>query len=85
MLKERFKYILAVILYGTVGMFLRFVDLPSEAASLYRGFVGALFILFYRLALRQRPELKAIRKNRVWLLCSGIALGLTGSFCLPLT
>lgn len=80
MLKERLKYILAVILYGTVGMFLRFVDLPSEAVALYRGIIGALFILFYRLALRQRPELKAIRNNIVWLLCSGIALGLNWIF-----
>lgn len=80
MLKERFKYILAVILYGTVGMFLRFVDLPSEAVALYRGIIGALFILLYRLAMHRRPELKAIRNNIVWLLCSGIALGLNWIF-----
>ena len=30
---ERLKYVAAVILYGTIGTFLRFVDLPSEVAG----------------------------------------------------
>ena len=27
---ERLKYIVAVVLYGTIGMFVRYVQLPSE-------------------------------------------------------
>ena len=78
--KERFKFITAATLYGTIGMFLRFVDLPSEAVAFYRGVIGAVFILLYRFARKERPELTAIRKNLIWLLISGMALGLNWIF-----
>ncbi|MBQ1439386.1 MAG: hypothetical protein IIZ10_06835 [Solobacterium sp.] len=45
---ERLKYTTAVILYGTIGMFLRNVSLPSEVTAMYRGILGSLFILLFR-------------------------------------
>ncbi len=79
-MKERIKFIIATILYGTIGLFLRFVELPSEAVALYRGILGAGFILLYLLARRQRPDARAIRKNILWLLLSGAGLGLNWIF-----
>ncbi len=61
--KERFQFILAVVLYGTIGMFLRYTDLPGEVVAFCRGVIGALFILSYRYMRKERPDLKAIRKN----------------------
>ena len=37
---ERLKYTAAVILYGTIGMFLRYVSLPSEVTAMCRGIFG---------------------------------------------
>ncbi len=34
---ERFKYTLAVVLYGTIGVFVRYVMLPSELIAMCRG------------------------------------------------
>ncbi len=79
-MKERIKFIAATILYGTIGMFLRFVILPSEAVALYRGIIGAIFILLYLHAHRQRLDVCAIRKNLIWLLLSGFGLGLNWIF-----
>ena len=78
--KERLKFILAVVLYGTIGMFLRFTALPSEAVAFYRGLVGALFILLYRTVRGEKPDLSAIRRNLRLLLLSGILLGLNWIF-----
>ena len=58
---ERIKYILAVILYGTIGMFLRHVELPSEIVAMFRGAIGAVFILLYLAARHQKPDKEAIR------------------------
>ncbi|MBQ7173281.1 MAG: EamA family transporter [Clostridia bacterium] len=80
LLKKRIGFILAVILYGTIGMLLRFVDLPSEAVALYRGLIGAAFILLFQLVRRKLPEWSAIKKNLVWLLLSGVGLGLNWIF-----
>ena len=79
-LKKRLFFILAVVLYGTIGLFLRFVDLPSEAVAFYRGVIGVLVILFYRLLRKERIDFDAIRKNLVLLLFSGVGLGLNWIF-----
>ena len=73
--KVRLQFILAVILYGTIGMFLRFADLPSEAVAFYRGVIGVAFIV-----RRETPDAKAIKKNAVVLVISGIALGFNWIF-----
>ena len=49
---ERLKYITAVVLYGTIGYFLRFVSLPSELVAMCRGLIGGGFILLFMLAFR---------------------------------
>lgn len=78
--KERIKYITAVVLYGTIGMFVRFVSLPSEEVALCRGLFGSLFILLYLKLTGQHMDRKAIRRNAFWLVMSGISLGLNWIF-----
>ena len=78
--RERIGFIIAVVLYGTVGMFLRFSGLPSEAVALYRGVLGALFILLYRSVRGEKPDAEAIRRNLLLLILSGILLGLNWIF-----
>ena len=60
-IKERIGFILAVVLYGTIGMFLRFVSLPSEAVAFYRGVIGAVVILLWLVIRKKLPDVK---KNR---------------------
>ena len=43
---ERLKYIIAVVLYGTIGMFLRYVSLPSEIVAMCRGLIGSLLFSY---------------------------------------
>ena len=77
---ERLKYILAVVIYGTIGLFLRHVSLPGEIVALCRGVIGSGFILLYLKAKRQTVDLPAIRENLFWLVSSGICLGLNWIF-----
>lgn len=77
---ERMKYIAAVVLYGTIGMFLRYVNLPSEIVALCRGSIGAVFIALYLKARHQRLDREAIRRNLRWLVLSGVCLGLNWIF-----
>ena len=77
---ERIKYITAVVLYGTIGLFLRYVSLPSEVVALCRGIIGSSFILVYLRLKGLSPDRAAIRKNLKWLLLSGVSLGLNWIF-----
>ncbi len=77
---ERLKYTAAVILYGTIGMFLRYVSLPSEVTAMCRGILGAGFILLFRVLGGHRIDKDAVKRNANWLVLSGIALGLNWIF-----
>lgn len=77
---ERLKYIAAVVLYGTVGMFLRFTGLPGEIVAMCRGALGAAFIFLYLKLRGQSVDRRAIRRNRKWLLIGGVCLGLNWIF-----
>ena len=77
---ERLKYIVAVVLYGTIGMFLRYVRLPSEAVAFFRGSIGSVFILLYQAVRKQPLDRAAIRRNGKLLVLSGIFLGLNWIF-----
>ena len=77
---ERIKYILAVVLYGTIGIFLRFVRVPSEIVAMCRGVFGSLFILLFLTLRGRRPDERAIRENLKWLLIGGVSLGLNWIF-----
>lgn len=77
---ERLKYIIAVMLYGTIGMILRFIRFPSELVVLCRGGIGCLFLLATQLLSGKKPDGKAIWVNGRWLVLSGICLGLNWVF-----
>ena len=77
---ERIKYITAVVLYGTIGMFVRFVTFPSEMVAMCRGAIGGTFILLYLAFCHRKPDWAAIRRNRLLLIISGICLGLNWTF-----
>lgn len=77
---ERIKYITSVVLYGTIGLFLRYVSLPSELVAMCRGILGSCFIVLYLKSRHQRMDASAIRRNLKWLLIAGVALGLNWIF-----
>ena len=78
--RERGKYVIAVILYGTIGMFLRQISLPSEIVVMCRGIIGSAFILAFMKTRKRKLNRESIRKNRIWLIISGICLGLNWVF-----
>mgnify|MGYP003295319001 CR=1 FL=1 len=69
------KMIFALVIFGTIGIFVRNIPLPSSIIALVRGSVGMLFLLAVICIKRQRLSLDAIRKNALWLVFSGTFLG----------
>ena len=77
---ERIKYTLAVILYGTIGMFLRYVHIPSEIVAMCRGIIGSIFIFLFLKTRGKNMDWQAVRANLKWLVIAGISLGLNWIF-----
>lgn len=71
----RFQMITAMTIFGTIGLFVRWIPLPSTMIALARGFIGMLFLIVV-MAVRKTPlSRQALRKNFFWLLISGGLLG----------
>ncbi len=71
----KLKIFASMFIFGTVGVFVRFIPLPSEIVALSRGVIGALFLLLVVLIRGGKILWEPIRKNLLWLLLSGTALG----------
>jgi len=73
--KARLALITSMTVFGTIGIFRRYIPLPSSLLAMLRGAVGAVFLLLVLLVLRRKPDSGAIRKNAALLIISGAAIG----------
>ena len=73
--KHRAALVTAMAIFGTIGIFRRYIPLPSGAVALCRAALGVLFLLGVLLCRRQKLDFAAIRKNLLPLLLSGAFLG----------
>ena len=71
----KIRLITAMFIFGTLGLFVRYIPLPSSVIALSRGVLGMLFLLAVTLFKKRPLDKTAIKKNAVWLLPSGVALG----------
>lgn len=79
-LKSKLSFSLSMVVFGTIGLFRRFVGVPSGFIAFSRGIIGAVFLLLILLLRRQKPDMNAIKKNAVCLLLSGACIGFNWMF-----
>lgn len=73
--KAKLKMLSAMALFGTIGIFVRYIELPSSVIALARGFIGTIFLLLL-VQLRGRGVGKAAVSANFKLLClSGACVG----------
>lgn len=66
--------ILSMLIFGTIGIFRKYIDLPSGFIAFARGLVGSIFLVLL-LALRKQERKKIEKKKLLPLFISGIFLG----------
>ncbi len=72
--------ILSMVIYGTIGIFVRDIPLPSAAVSMLRGMIGAPFLLLMLLVKKSRISWKGMKENGVRLCLLGTMLGVNWIF-----
>ena len=72
---SKLKIAVSMFLFGTIGIFVRHIGLPSSVIALARGIVGMAFLVLVLAVRRSSLDWKAVRQNLLWLLLSGAALG----------
>jgi len=73
--KAKCAFLSAMAIFGTVGIFVRGIPLPSATVACLRGILGLVFLLAVMLLTEKRPDGASIRKNLPILLLSGAAIG----------
>ena len=70
-----FKLTLSMVIFGTIGVFRRYIPLPSSLVAMTRGLTGMLFLLLV-MVLRKRGMNRTAVRRKLGLLClSGAAIG----------
>lgn len=66
---------LAMFIFGTIGLFVKYIPLPSAVVAMVRGFSGAIFLFAIIKIKKQSMDKAAIKANLLKLCLSGAALG----------
>lgn len=74
-MKSKMYFIMSMLIFGTIGVFVRYIKLSSSEIALYRGLIGSLFLLVVIVITGQKLSWKNIKKNIPTLLLSSLALG----------
>lgn len=75
MKRDKAQLVLAMTIFGTIGLVRKYIPCSSALVSFVRGFIGALFLLALHCMKKENFNTEAIKKNAVRLMASGIALG----------
>lgn len=75
-MKSKLQLLGAMGIFGTIGIFVKYIPLPSATIAFARGLLGVFFLALTMLVTRQKPAWSAIRKNLLLLVVSGCAIGI---------
>lgn len=73
--KARLQFLLTMMIFGTLGIFVRHIELPSTVIAEARGIIGTAFLLLVVKLSHSSLSKETIRKNLKVLFFSGAAIG----------
>ena len=73
--KDKLLLIFSMIIFGTIGIFRRYIELPSAFLAMSRGFIGTAYLVIFVLATKKGISKKSIKKNALPLILSGAFIG----------
>ena len=74
-LNARTMLIVSMTIFGTIGLFVRNIPLPSGEIALYRAVLAAMLIGTFLLVTKQKIPFEKIKKEIPLLILSGVAMG----------
>ena len=70
------KILTSMAIFGTIGIFVRYIPLSSAMIAFCRGVLGCIFLLLFMTATGKKLRLQDIKANGWRLLISGAAIGI---------
>lgn len=72
---SKFKIILAMMVFGTIGLLVKNINISSGEIAFFRAIIATLVILIYKFIRGEKFSFKEIKKDIPILFLSGIAMG----------
>ncbi len=74
-MNSKLSMIASMVIFGTIGIFVEYISMPSGMIAAVRGITGMLVILVTMAATKRKPDFAKIKSKLVLLLASGTAIG----------
>ena len=78
--KYKAELIFSMIIFGSVGIFVHYINMPSGVIAAARGFLGFLALLVYALLSKSKISWESIKRNLFLLFVSGAFIGFNWIF-----
>lgn len=78
--KSKFVMALAMTIFGTIGIFRRYIPLDSSLIALIRGFIGTVVLLAFVAVSKKKLSKEKIKGNFLKLIFSGALIGFNWIF-----
>jgi RarD protein len=75
-MKSTIQIIISMLIWGSVGIFVKYINMPSLEVAFMRAAVAACFLLIIGLFNRKKNKSLYSRKNLILLIGSGAAIGI---------
>ena len=77
---SKIYYIISLVIFGTIGVFVKFIPLSSGEIALYRAVLASLMLLIFLIATKQKIIFKNIKSQLPLLFISGAFIGFNWIF-----
>jgi len=74
-IKDKAALIIAMLVFGTIGILRRYIPLTSGALAMLRGYIGAAVLAVIMLVRGSRLDMPVLRRNILKLMVSGAFIG----------
>jgi len=74
--KSKLLLIASMLIFGTIGIFRKYIPLSSSLLAIIRGLLGSLFLLLVLKLQKNSLSKESIKKNLKYLLISGALIGI---------
>lgn len=79
-MNAKLRNITAMLIFGTIGLFVKNIELSSSEIALTRGFIGGVTLILATIFFKKKISFEAIKNNLYLLIFSGLAVGLNWIF-----
>lgn len=80
MKKYKLGLIISMLIWGSIGIFVRYINFTSSQIALVRAIVGSIFLIIFSMISKESLSKEKIKSNLLVLICCGICLGFNWIF-----